>query len=214
MGYRHSELSHLLIDLDDTLYPPDKGVWKLVQVRIDRYLTDVLGIPFDQTRSLRQRLYHNYGTTLRGLQIENNIDWRYFLDYVHDISLEGVLEPVPELREALARFPQEKWIFTNASLGHAINVLTHLGLRDQFVGIIDVAATYPWCKPHAEAFQIALELCGNPQPQQCLFIDDNALNLDTAASLKINTALISGQPSLLHPTVSRLELLSELIEAI
>lgn len=213
MGYRQSEISHLLIDLDDTLYPSDKGVWRLVQVRIDRYLTDVLGIPFTETRALRQRLYHNYGTTLRGLRIENNIDWRYFLDYVHDISLEGVLEPVPELRETLTRFPQQKWVFTNASLGHAENVLNHLGLRDQFVGIIDIVATNPWCKPHAEAFQIALELCGNPQPEQCLFIDDNAQNLDTAAQLKMKTALISSQLSLLHPTVSRLELLSDLIEA-
>jgi putative hydrolase of the HAD superfamily len=214
MTYRLSELTHLLIDLDDTIYPSTKGVWGLIQVRIDRYLIDVMGVPFDETRAVRRRLFLTYGTTLRGLQIENNIDMRDYLDYVHDISLEGVLDPAPELSDILARFPQQKWIFTNASASHAVNVLSSMGLRDQFVGIIDVAATNPWCKPHVEAFQIALGICGNPDPKQCLFIDDSARNLDTAAGLNLKTALISDQLSLAHPTISRLELLEELLNVV
>lgn len=213
MVYKRSELTHLLIDLDDTVYPTEKGIWGQISVRMDRYLIDVIGVPFEETHALRRRLFHTYGTTLRGLQIENNIDMQHYLDYVHDISLDGLLAPAPELRKVLTQIPQQKWIFTNASLGHAEKVLDYLELRDLFVGIIDIAAIFPWCKPYPEAFQIALNLCGNPEPERCLFIDDSVHNLDTAKAININTVLISDQPSLFHPTISRLELLENLLNA-
>ena len=213
MGFKPSELTHILIDLDDTVYPTEKGIWGQISVRMDSYLTDVMGVPFEETHALRRRLFQTYGTTLRGLQIEKNVDMQQYLDYVHDISLDGVLAPDPELRRVLTQIPQQKWIFTNASLEHAEKVLDRLQLRDLFMGIIDITAIYPWCKPYPEAFQTALVLCGNPEPERCLFIDDSIRNLDTAAELRLKTVLISDQPSLFHPTISHLELLEDLLHA-
>jgi putative hydrolase of the HAD superfamily len=40
-------------------------------------------------------------------------------------------------------------------------------------------------KPEADIYQLALELTQVP-PEQCIFIDDRALNLDTAGSLGMN----------------------------
>ena len=207
MNFDPSNLTHVLIDLDDTVYPSEKGIWDLISVRMNRYLTDVIGIPFEESFAFRRRLFQTYGTTLRGLQIEKQVDMQDYLDYVHDISLDGVLAPDPELRRVLTQIPQQKWIFTNASLEHAQRVLDRLELRDLFVGIIDINAIYPWCKPYREAFQMALSLCGDPDPARCLFIDDSIRNLDTAAELAIKTVLISDQPSLFHPTITRLEFL-------
>ena len=204
MNFDPSNLTHVLIDLDDTVYPSEKGIWDLISVRMNRYLTDVIGIPFEESFAFRRRLFQTYGTTLRGLQIEKQVDMQDYLDYVHDISLDGVLAPDPELRRVLTQIPQQKWIFTNASLEHAQRVLDRLELRDLFVGIIDINAIYPWCKPYPEAFQMALSLCGDPDPARCLFIDDSIRNLDTAAELAIKTVLISDQPSLFHPTITRL----------
>ena len=210
MNFDPSNLTHVLIDLDDTVYSSEKGIWELISVRMNRYLTDVIGIPFEESFAFRRRLYQTYGTTLRGLQVERQVDMQHYLDYVHDISLDSVLAPDPALRRVLAQIPQHKWIFTNASLEHAQRVLDLLELRDLFEGIVDITALYPWCKPYPEAFQTALSLCGNPDPERCLFIDDSVRNLDTAAELAIKTVLISDQPSLFHPTISRLELLEEL----
>jgi putative hydrolase of the HAD superfamily len=215
MGYQRSEITHLLIDLDDTVYPPDKPVWSLIEGRIQSYLTDVVGVPAHEAFPLRERLYTTYGTTLRGLQIEYSIDINHYNDYVHNVSYAGLLEPDYELQEVLKSISQEKWIFTNASVKHAESILSSLELQDQFVGIIDVVATSPWCKPYPEAFHIALALCGSPDPTRCLFIDDRIPNLDTAADLGFKTALVSTEESSArHPAISRLALIDDLLEAI
>ena len=138
------------------------------------------------------------------LQIEHGISMDHYNEYVHSVSYGDLLKSDIQLRDALLRLPQEKWIFTNANLTHAENVLSQMALRDIFTGIIDINATAPWCKPYPEAFQIALRLCGNPDPARTVFIDDRVPNLDAAASLGLRTILVGAEPSPLHPTVPRL----------
>ena len=47
----------LLFDLDDTLYPQNNGVWEMIRVRINRYMTEVLGFSPEVVPPLRQRLW-------------------------------------------------------------------------------------------------------------------------------------------------------------
>lgn len=212
MADQKMRLTHLILDLDETMYPSDNGVLNRVSQRMRRYLAEVIGIPPSETQAYRDRLFHTYGTTLRGLQMEQDVDTLDFLDFVHDIDLEDLLAPNLALRDMLRQYPQQKWVFTNASREHATRVLSCLGLEGLFNGIIDITDVQPWCKPHPEAFQIALHLCGDPNPEQCLFVDDNLKNVDTAASLHLQTTLISDQPNMAHLTISRLEQLADLWE--
>lgn len=212
MRYESSDLTHLLIDLDDTIYPPNIGIWNQISERMIRYLIDFIGVPPEEAHALRRRLFTTYGTTLRGLQIEKNVDMRHYLNYVHDIDLTALRKPAVELRQVLSRIQQPKWILTNASLGHAERVLAGLELRDLFEGIIDITMLNPWCKPNPEAFQIALTLCGNPAPERCLFIDDSVPNVDSALGLNLKTVLVSDKASLFHPTINRLEQLEEVLQ--
>ena len=188
-------ITHLLIDLDETIYPSSNEIWPLFRARLDTYLREQMGFPPEQVNSIRDRLFYTYGSTLRGLQIEFDVDTEDYLDYVHDADdVENYLSPDPELRAVLAAYPQPKIIFTNASREHAQRILEHLQLADLFCQIIDIRDVAPYCKPQLEAFQVALQLIGNPDPKRCLFADDTLANLQTALDLGMQGVLV-GKPS-------------------
>ncbi len=195
----------LLIDLDDTTYPTSVGVWPILTERVFRYMRDVVGIPEDQIPEKRDRLFTEHGTTMRGLNIEYGIDVHDYLQYVHEVDLSRQIQPDQQLKAALRSLPQEKWIFTNASRQHADNVLGLLGIADLFVGVIDVLDMEPWCKPHPEAFEIALKLAGSPEPAETLFVDDLESNLDAARMLGIQTLRVSAvMVESNHPVINNL----------
>ncbi len=195
----------LLIDLDDTTYPTSVGVWPILTERVFQYMQHVVGIPENEIPEKRERLFLEHGTTMRGLNIEYGIDVQDYLQYVHEVDLTKVVQPDPHLRDALVSLPQDKWIFTNASRQHADNVLGLLGIADLFMGVIDVMDTEPWCKPHAEAFEIALKLAGGPEPAETLFVDDLEINLDAARALGIQTLRVSSQmEESKHPVINSL----------
>jgi len=181
----------LLIDLDDTTYPTSVGVWPILTERVFQYMQHVVGIPENEIPEKRERLFLEHGTTMRGLNIEYGIDVQDYLQFVHEVDLSKVVQPDPHLRDALGSLPQDKWIFTNASRHHANNVLGLLGVADLFMGVIDVMDTEPWCKPHPEAFEIALKLAGGPEPAETLFVDDLEANLDAAQALGLQTLRVS-----------------------
>jgi len=199
-----SPIRAFFIDLDDTVYPASSGVWPLTGERMVTYMHEVLGIPLAEAPKIRERLFHTYGTTLRGLQLEYGIDSEDYLAYVHDLDLRNLLQPDPELKEALARFEQPKWIFTNATREHAKNVLSVIQVVECFSGIIDIRDVQPYCKPDPAAYQIALKLSGNLAPEEVLMVDDRKENLDVAANLGLHTVLIADQPQNGYQTIHRL----------
>jgi putative hydrolase of the HAD superfamily len=175
--------STFLIDLDETLYATSCGVWEAITERINCYMHERLKLPLDEVSALRKELFLKYGTTLRGLQVTQTVDMRDFLDYVHDVPITQLLSPDPELRATLLHYSQRKIIFTNADHWHAGRVLRQLGIEDLFEKTIDIYDINPHCKPMREAFQIALDLCGSPPPDECVFIDDSPRNLAAARAM-------------------------------
>jgi pyrimidine 5'-nucleotidase len=176
----------LLFDLDDTLYPRESGAWDRVRIRIDQFLIEKMGFPQGDVPALRSRLFNQYGTTLRGLQIEHQVDMDDYLRFVHDAPLEDILSPDPELEQVLHALPQRKVIFTNAYAPHAYRVMTILGVQDHFDQVVDIYTIYPYCKPEVEAFNKCLAFI-NEAPEACLLIDDNPNNLATAQTLGMST---------------------------
>src|SRR3972149_5346046 len=72
-------ITTILFDLDDTLYPASSGVWKLIKDRMNIFMHEELGIPWDQIPLLRERYFREYGTTLRGLQTHYHVDVTSFV---------------------------------------------------------------------------------------------------------------------------------------
>lgn len=171
----------MFFDLDDTLYPPNTGIWQAIGSRMDHYMTERLSIASDRVSSLREELFAKHGTTLRGLVAEYQIVDTDFLDYVHDIQIDQYLSKNVRLMQILSSLPQRKVIFTNADTNHANRVLNALGISQFFDQIIDICAIRPYCKPQSEAFEIALNLAGVKNPSDCVMIDDAHRNLVTAS---------------------------------
>ncbi|GAB4462432.1 MAG: pyrimidine 5'-nucleotidase [Anaerolineales bacterium] len=178
----------IFFDLDDTLYPASSGLWRAIKERMNRYMTERMGLPADQVPALREQYFKTYGTTLRGLQAHHNVDTQDYLAYVHDLPLEEYLTPNPLQREIIASLPTRNLIFTNADVHHARRVLAVLQLDDLFETIIDVNAVAPYCKPMPESFAIAQDFADEPDPRKCVVIDD--LPRTTRAALNVGMASI------------------------
>lgn len=187
----------LFFDLDDTLYSPVHGVWAAILTRIERYMSERLNIPPSDIPALRDSLYQKYGTTLRGLQVLWHVNEHEFVEYVHDVPVDKLLAPDPDLRAMLMRYPQRKFVFTNADRNHAYRVLDRLQVRDCFEGIVDILDVSPYCKPMPEAFAAALQRAGVSDPSECMFFDDSLSNLQAARSLGFYTVRVGSREA--HP---------------
>jgi putative hydrolase of the HAD superfamily len=180
-------------DLDETLYPHNNGLWGEIRKRIDIYLQDRMGFPPDQIATLRENYFMQYGTTLRGLQAHHNVNTEEYLAFVHDVPLAHYLRADPELRAAIQKITGRKYIFTNADANHANRVLETVGLQGLFDGIIDIHVIAPFCKPMQEAFRLALNAAGNPDPRVCVLLDDQRRVTREARQLGMYTILVGEQ---------------------
>jgi len=178
----------IFFDLDDTLYPNSTGLWKAIKERMNLYMRDCMGIPENEVPILREQYFKMYGTTLLGLQARHHVDAEDFLAFVHDLPLKDFLTPNPLQHDIIASLPSRKLIFTNADVNHARRVLAALELADLFDTIVDVNAVAPYCKPMPESFAIAQELADEPDPRNCVMIDD--LPRTTRAALEAGMASI------------------------
>jgi putative hydrolase of the HAD superfamily len=182
-------ISCILFDLDDTLYPRHAGVMDQIRDRMLVYLRSRLNLSLDEADALRRRYFHTYGTTMRGLQINYQIDTEEYLDYVHNIPLHDYLTANPRLDSVLASISESKVVFTNSSREHATRVLDLLAIRHHFDRIIDVRDVGYESKPQPAAYQLACDLLG-VLPQECVMVDDNTRNLQPAKALGMTTVLI------------------------
>lgn len=191
------QFTDIFFDLDDTLYPSQAGLWQAIRDRMNDYLFEVMHLPQAEALALRRRYYETYGTTLRGLQLNHQIDVDHYLAYVHDLPLAEFIQPMPGLRALIESLPQRRWIFTNADAAHAGRVLTILGLQGLFEQIIDVRALDWAPKPSQEAYLRALAIAGSPDPHRCVLLDDSPRNLAPARELGFTTVIVSanGNPT-------------------
>jgi putative hydrolase of the HAD superfamily len=179
----------ILFDLDDTLYPRHAGVMDQIRDRMLHYLRSRLNLSPDEADALRRHYFQTYGTTMRGLQLNYQIDTEEYLDYVHNVPLHEYLTANARLDSVLASIPQTKVVFTNSSREHATRVLDLLGIRRHFDRIIDVRDVGYESKPQPAAYQLACDLLG-VLPKECVMVDDNTRNLRPAKALGMTTVLV------------------------
>jgi len=206
-----SEFQYLILDLDETLYPRSAGLMREIGRRMLLYLTSRMGFTPDQAADARQRFFARYGTTLRGLQIEYQVDADDYLHFVHDIPLQDYLAPDPALDAMLGRIPLPKAIFTNADTAHARRVMQRLGVAHHFPVVVDVHAVEFHCKPEPEAYRRLLAILGATGPD-CILVEDMARNLRPAREFGMTTVMVDGdQPDGVDYTLRNLFELEELI---
>lgn len=179
----------IFFDLDDTLYPASSGLWPVLKARMSQYMIEVMHIPAEDVPGLREKYFKQYGTTLRGLQANHNVDMQDFLAYVHDVRIADYIRPDPIQQSVLASLPTRNLIFTNSDINHARRVLQVLQIEKYFSDIVDVNRMDPYCKPNSEAFALALQAAGESDASKCIMIDDLPNTVKTAKALGLFSIL-------------------------
>jgi len=185
--------THVIFDLDDTLYPSDLGLMEEVGRRITLWMQQTLGLSRDEASALRRSYLDRYGTTMGGLMAEQQTDVDDYLAFVHDVPVERYVRPDPALAEMLDSIPLRKVIFTNATIEHAQRVLQALELTDQFDQLVGIRETGLYNKAYPEAYERLLALLDARGPA-CIMVDDRPVNLQAARELGMTTILVEGQP--------------------
>jgi len=179
-----------VIDLDNTLYAANSGVFACMDKRMTAFVARELGMDAAEANALRLKYWKQYGTTLRGLMLHHGMEPEAFLHEVHDIGVHEMLSPDTKLDEALARLPGRKVIHTNGIREHAARVLDRLDITHHFDTIYDIRFNNYQPKPCTATLSALLE-SEDMAASRTLVIDDMENNLAAARSIGAQTALIS-----------------------
>ena len=166
---------NLLLDLDGTVYKDLKSVFGQVSKLMTKYISEKLNIDLKKAKELQTNYFYKYNTSLNGLMIHHDIPPKEFLKYVHDIDLSFMKKDLV-LRKELENLNMRKLIFTNGSVDHAKNVLSHLGIDDLFENIFDITDAEYQPKPEPKAFDLMTKKF-DLDPGETIYVEDIAKNL-------------------------------------
>jgi putative hydrolase of the HAD superfamily len=183
-------ITHLIFDLDDTLYPPGNGLWDEIGERINWFMVERFAVDPAQVNLIRQQYYQTHGTTLRGLMTDYpGMNPDDYLAYIHAVDLNKYIRPDPALGLMLAALPHPKVIFTNSDAAHTRRVLDCLKVSNHFDRIVDIRAMKFENKPRPGAYAALLDIVGVPA-DKCLLVEDSLRNLRPARELGMTTLLV------------------------
>ena len=183
---------YIFFDLDNTLYPRECGLFRLIEERIKGYLCTRLGLDPGEAAVLRRSYLQRYGFTLVGLMNHHRIDPEEYLAFVHEVNVEGVLKEDTRLSHMMSCIPLGKVIVTNGTQRHARRVIRSLGIEPFFSHIFDIAFMQYTPKPHPSSFHKVMEYL-EVTGAECLILDDHPPTLETASALGMTTVYVGGK---------------------
>jgi len=167
-----TNLSYLLFDLDETLYPSSSGMVDEISRRMTRYVSRYLNLDEDNAARIRRSLSRRHGTTLTGLMSEYNFkDPESYLKFAHPTDVERYLHKDPELVAALRSIQLPKSVLTNAPAEHAGRILEYLEIEGFFERIFDIRMNDFRGKPDREVYLRVLGELAR-EASEVLFIDN------------------------------------------
>jgi putative hydrolase of the HAD superfamily len=170
-------LSHILFDLDNTLYRASGGLFDEIKRRMTAFVAGHFRVNEEKAAAIRKDYGARYGTTLGGLLREGGLaDADEFLAAVHPEDVGPFIVPDPGLRPMLEGLPCPRSIITNSPREHAERVLAVLGVADCFNRIFDIRFVRFAGKPQPEAYERVLDALRLPA-ESVLFVDDAAAYL-------------------------------------
>jgi len=165
-------IRHLLLDLDDTLYPASSRMDEGITNRMIAFVATWLGTSVEEARRIREARPARYGTTLEWLREEHGMgDDAAFFAAVHPESELFELESDPRLRPYLQSLGVPISILTNSPSCHASRVIDFFGLGDVISGVYDLTWNKGVGKPHPSSFLDSLSAAGFSVAES-LFVDD------------------------------------------
>ncbi|WP_419903588.1 pyrimidine 5'-nucleotidase [Kiloniella sp.] len=177
-----------LFDLDNTLYPASNNLFSQIEKRMGSFIQEFLNLDPTAAHKVQKDYFRRYGTTLKGLMVNHDLNPDLYLEYVHDVDFSAI-SPNHALGEALSRLPGRKLIFTNASNVHAANVMDKLGVSHHFEEIYDIANADYIPKPAQFPYDDLVKK-HKIDPTKSVFFEDSAKNLKPAAEMGMTTVWV------------------------
>ena len=131
MTLKIENIDNWIFDLDNTLYPEDTNLFARVSKRMTLFIQKEFNLKEELARDLQRKMFKQYGTTMRGLMTEYDMDPEIFLHFVHDIDVSDMQVDM-ELKDLLGKLPGRRFIYTNGSVAHAKNITNQLGIKNLF----------------------------------------------------------------------------------
>jgi len=154
-------IKHLLLDLDNTLYPESCGMDEGITRRMIEFISHFLNVSLDEAFRLRQIGLPPYGTTLEWLKAKHGLqDENTYFAAVHPESEIEELQKDPALRPFLLSLELPLTLLTNAPMSHAKRLLKFFDIEDIFIGIFDLTFHKGVGKPNADCFLSTLASVG------------------------------------------------------
>lgn len=185
--------THLLFDMDNTLYPASSAMDKGITRRMLECVADFFHCTMDEAIALRSERIVHYSTTLEWLRSEGLTDIEGFLAHVHPSNEAEELPPQPGLRDFLISLNMPMSILTNTPHEHADTVLGKLGIADLFEAVTDIRDAGFNGKPYPDSYMAALKKVG-ATIENTLFLDDMQKYTDGWVALG-GTAVLIGSPN-------------------
>ena len=183
-----SDKKFWLFDLDNTIYSPDTKIFDEIDIRMKKYISQLLNISESEAFRIQKIYYKEFGTTLSGLMKNHNIDPDHFLEYVHKVNLDKLTES-RDLKNFISQLPGKKIIYTNGDSRHAENVLNKLNIKNLFDDIFDIRKSNLIPKPNKESLERLIKFY-SLNPHETVYFEDIEINLKNAYDLGITTFLI------------------------
>ena len=183
----------LLIDLDNTIYSETEEIFSQIDLKMKSFISTNLNINTEKAYAIQKKYFFKYGTTLRGLMLNHNIQPSYFLKYVHNIDLNPIKKNL-ELKSEMKKLKGRKIIFTNGTTEHATNVLKKVGVFEEVDDIFDIKDADYIPKPNLLPYKKVVNKF-KIIPHNTVMIDDIKANLETAKQLGIKTIHVTKQTS-------------------
>ena len=186
-GFRRADgVDCWIFDLDNTLYPPELGLFAQIDQRMGAFIMKRLGCDAVEARTIQKRYFHDHGTTLAGMMRHHDVEPAEFLSYVHAIDMDRIPAD-PALAAALEKLPGARHIFTNADADYARAVMERRGIAHLFDAVVDIHATAYAPKPEQAAYDVMAARIPRFDPARALFVDDMSRNLAPAHRMGMTT---------------------------
>lgn len=183
-------IEYVLFDLDDTLYPPGRGLMRQINARINAYLGARVGLATADAEALRCQAHARFGSSLRPLAAQYHFDLDDFLTYAHAVDIEASLAPDPDLACLLDCIQTPRVIFTNAPHAYAERVLAQLGIAPQFARLFAYEFGECMGKPNAAVY-VKAQRALNAPGEALVMVDDALSNLAPARALGWKTIWVN-----------------------
>lgn len=177
-----------MFDLDDTLHYASPEIFKIINEDMTSFIMKHLKINKEKANEIRQNYWHKYGSTLRGLMNNHQVNPKKFLSETHNLeNIEPLIHSEKSLPRILRNIKSDKVILTNAPKEYATFILEKIKVKKMFKKIICIEDNSFYSKPNLKIFK-KIKAFGY---KNYVMIDDSIDNIKSAKICNFKTVHIS-----------------------